>query len=277
MAAGSRRVARAWAAVGLRAGDGVVNDGRRAFDRASIQDVRDRRTLWTRIHAIAPKDRLRGGAAAGDADSGWRVELPPRVGNSFQRGSPSLRRLRASAAREPRLSTSTNEIRTNAAAHACSFSAGSGASAYWKIVSGIDATASRTSVETVVGATDVVKRSGAVSPAARATASVAPVAIPPTAVGRTTPRTVRQRLAPSAKLASRRWPGTSLSTSCVERATSGSMITASATDPASALWWWPTISSVKTKIPITIDGTPFSTSSASRTLRSIADGANSVT
>src|SRR5829696_6507779 len=133
MAAGSRRVARAWAAVGLRAGDGVVNDGRRAFDRASIQDVRDRRTLWTRIHAIAPKDRLRG-AAAGDADSGWRVELPTQGGAFFQRGSPSLRRLRASAAREPRLSTSTNEIRTNAAAHACSFSAGSGASAYWKIV-----------------------------------------------------------------------------------------------------------------------------------------------
>ena len=52
--------------------------------------------------------------------------------------------------------------------------------------------------------------------------------MPPRAVGSTTPRTVRQRLTPSASAASRRPVGTSSSTSCVARAISGSMMIASA-------------------------------------------------
>ena len=43
-----------------------------------------------------------------------------------------------------------------------------------------------------------VKRSGAVSPAARATASVVPVTMPPIAVGSTTLSTVRHFETPSA-------------------------------------------------------------------------------
>ena len=76
------------------------------------------------------------------------------------------------------------------------------------------------------------RSSGAVSPAMRATASVAPVRIPPIACGRTIPSVVRQRGDPRPSAASRSEFGTSASTSIVERATSGSMITASARPPA---------------------------------------------
>ena len=68
-----------------------------------------------------------------------------------------------------------------------------------------------------------VNSSGAVSPAARATAITVPVRIPPSVVGKTTPTVVRQRLTPSARLASRSDCGTRRSTSCEARATSGSM------------------------------------------------------
>ena len=54
---------------------------------------------------------------------------------------------------------------------------------------------------------------------------------------------VRQRVTPSARLASRRLPGTSASTSCVARATIGSIRIASANAPARALWPCPTTSS----------------------------------
>ena len=77
-----------------------------------------------------------------------------------------------------------------------------------------------------------VKSSGAVSPATRAIAITVPVRTPPTAVGRMTPTTVRQRLTPSARLASRSAEGTSNSTTCVARATSGSITTARANAPA---------------------------------------------
>ena len=62
-------------------------------------------------------------------------------------------------------------------------------------------------------------------------------------VGRTTPKTVRQRLAPSARAPSRRLAGTSASTSCVERATSGSMMIARAKEPFHAACPLPTTSS----------------------------------
>ena len=52
---------------------------------------------------------------------------------------------------------------------------------------------------------DVVKSSGAVSPAARAIASVVPVRIPLKVVGMITPTIVRHLLTPSARLPSRRW------------------------------------------------------------------------
>src|SRR5215212_5255944 len=79
MAAGSRRAARAWAAVGLRAGDGVVN-AVRACSPAWSSNAGGRGRLWTRIHAIVAKDGLRSSRRAGDADSGWRVELPTQGG-----------------------------------------------------------------------------------------------------------------------------------------------------------------------------------------------------
>src|SRR5215218_6166931 len=62
--------------------------------------------LWTRIHAIVPKDGLRGRAAAGDADSGWRVELPIQGGEFFSArvaelaAAPCERRTRSEAEHE---------------------------------------------------------------------------------------------------------------------------------------------------------------------------------
>ena len=60
--------------------------------------------------------------------------------------------------------------------------------------------------------------------------------IPPEAAGSTTPKTVRQRLIPSASDASRSVCGTSPSTSWVERAISGSMTIESAIEPAKPDW-----------------------------------------
>ena len=61
------------------------------------------------------------------------------------------------------------------------------------------------------------------------------------------------------------------------------MMIASAKPPAQALRWCPKprnlcfTSSAKTKMPITIDGKPFSTSSQSRTWFASRGGANSLT
>ena len=73
------------------------------------------------------------------------------------------------------------------------------------------------------------------SPEIRATASVAPVRIPPIARGNTTPSVVRQRGAPKPRAASRSEFGTSASTSIVERATRGSMMMASPNEAAKPL------------------------------------------
>ena len=81
-------------------------------------------------------------------------------------------------------------------------------------------------VTTVLTKIDQVKSSGAVSPAARAIATMVAVTIPPTAVGRITVSTVRVREAPSAMLPSRSVDGTSSSTSSVARAIKGSMMIA---------------------------------------------------
>ena len=158
------------------------------------------------------------------------------------------------------------------AAQACAFSAGSGDSEYSKIMTGIEATEFEGSLLTVCPKIEHVKRSGAVSPATRATARVVPVTIPPIAlrehdaehgaplrdaerVARLAqmirderehlhrrPRDQRQhrrsraRNRPPRRSADGRSRGTSAFTS-----------------------------SVKTKIPITIDGKPFRMSSQSRT------------
>ena len=63
------------------------------------------------------------------------------------------------------------------------------------------------------------------------------------------------------------------------------MMIESAKPPAQALWWWPIprigsfvlTASAKTKIPITIDGKPFRTSSQSLIWSAIRRGANSLT
>ena len=81
-----------------------------------------------------------------------------------------------------------------------------------------------------------MRSSGAVSPATRATASTAPVRMPPIACGSDDPERRPPARRPSPSAASRSESGTSASTSIVERATSGSMITASANDAAYPLW-----------------------------------------
>ena len=110
-----------------------------------------------------------------------------------------------------------------------------------------------------------VNRSGAVSPAARATASMTPVRMPGRPVRMTTDRTVRQIGTPSASDASRSAPGTSLRISSVVRMMTGIMITASATPPANALNCLNgSTRNVNTKMPIRIDGTPTRTSAEKR-------------
>ena len=117
------------------------------------------------------------------------------------------------------------------------------------------------STETAFAAIDEVKRSGAVSPATRASAITTPVRMPPSAAGRMMFQVVRHLVTPSARLAWRRLCGTTSRISCVARATIGSIRIARAKAPKTALWPLPTTSRPKTKIPTTIAGTPFRTSS----------------
>ena len=77
-------------------------------------------------------------------------------------------------------------------------------------------------------------------------------------------------MTPTPSAASRSESGTSASTSIVVRATSGSISTASANAPAYALWPWASTTRLKTKIPITIAGTPARTSSVRPTTLLIA-------
>jgi hypothetical protein len=76
-----------------------------------------------------------------------------------------------------------------------------------------------------------VNSSGAVSPAARATASSTPVTSPEKAVGRTIEKITRQRGAPRASADSRSAPGTSRRITSAERVTIGSIRRARATEP----------------------------------------------
>jgi hypothetical protein len=76
---------------------------------------------------------------------------------------------------------------------------------------------------------------GAVSPAARAIASSAPLTMPEIAAGSTTVRMVRHFRAPSARLAWRSSSGTRRSISSLDRITTGSIRQASASAPARPL------------------------------------------
>ena len=123
-----------------------------------------------------------------------------------------------------------------------------------------------------------VNRSGAVSPAARATASMIPVRMPGSPVRMTTDRTVRHAGIPRASEASRSEFGTSFRISSVVRMMTGTMITASATLPANALYCLNgRTRTVKTKIPMRIEGIPTMTSAAKRTARAGRAEANSRT
>ena len=78
---------------------------------------------------------------------------------------------------------------------------------------------------TMKAAAPEVSSTGLVSPTPRAMPRITAVARPGRAVGSTTCQTVRQRLAPSARLASRRPPGTTRSTTSAARAMIGRIIT----------------------------------------------------
>ena len=177
-----------------------------------------------------------------------------------------MRRWRPATTFAMTLSTSTKRIRTSAAAQPAACSPGSGDSENTKIVTGSVGRALETSAETWFAAIEEVKSSGAVSPATRATAMTTPVRMPPIAVGRMMLTVVRHRVTPSARLASRRLRGTISSTSCVARATIGSIRMARANAPKIALCPRPTTSRPKTKMPTMIAGTPFRTSSTTRRL-----------
>src|SRR4030042_7220572 len=79
-----------------------------------------------------------------------------------------------------------------------------------------------------------VNNSGAVSPVMRAIASSTPVTTPDLTERKVTLSETCQRGAPTAKAASRRLVGTSLSMFSVVRTTTGMAISASATDPPHA-------------------------------------------
>ena len=81
---------------------------------------------------------------------------------------------------------------------------------------------------------NAVNKSGAVSPATRANASMQPVMMPGDAVRRLTARIVFHFGTPSASAASRRLEGTVASISSVVRVIVGTIIIASATPPAKA-------------------------------------------
>ncbi len=114
--------------------------------------------------------------------------------------------------------------------------------------------------------TTAVKRIGAVSPAARPIERIAPVMMPGAAGASTTRRIVCHRVAPSAREPSRSPCGTCRSASSVVRMIVGRIISPSVTRPASSET--PKLRKrtrkVKPKRPKTIEGVPFSRSTAFR-------------
>ncbi len=178
------------------------------------RDVLDRRLAAVqRIEAVDVEDPLEPLA--------WRQRLPfgldahggldrnRHIGILHHREVLSLRRLRVASQRATRLVNEDEDQQHE--------SGGPRA----RMILGIGATprARRSRPGTVCSAwcgfqfssvptSDDVKRSGAVSPATRATASTVPVTMPPIVCGRTMLSVVRQRATPSARLASRSEFGT---------------------------------------------------------------------
>src|SRR6202046_141224 len=174
---------------------------------------------------------------------------------------------RFSRRRAPRFATSTKPNNTKPAAHAWRCQSSYGAMAYVYIITGSEA----------VGCPNpglqnrlpkAVKSSGAVSPATRASASNIPVSMPPLAAGSTTVTIVFHLLAPRAIAPSRRLPGTALRNSSVLRTVIGITIIPNATPPANAeKCFTGNTTSEYAKIPITMEGTPFSRSVVYRTTK----------
>src|SRR5581483_10900339 len=218
-----------------------------AVDRIEIAD------LEHGLEALARRQRLPLSLDAHGADDRTRHGVLLR-----HLACPSLRRLRAENQRAVRLTHMMNTSSTRAAAQARAWSPGSGDSESSKIASGTVWIACSGFQDVPVATREFTRSIGAVSPAARAAARTVAVITPPFACGRTMLSVVRQRGTPSPRLASRSDCGTSARTSIAERAMSGSMMIASANEPARPLWPWP-----RTKTPSTIDGMPFSMSSAS--------------
>ena len=128
----------------------------------------------------------------------------------------------------------------------------------------------------IAAAPPATSSTGAVSPAARAMASMMPVTMPGRAVGRTIFRIVFHCGMPSAYAPSRSGPGTSRSISSVERTMVGNISTVSASEAAKPenrgvplLNHGLTISTQKasTNRPATMDGMPVITSTKNRTVR----------
>src|SRR5713101_6896921 len=169
---------------------------------------------------------------------------------------------RARTARATILMTRINPSNTSPAAQACRCQSSYGARAYLKIISGSEA----------VGWLQpglqnrfpkAVKSSGAVSPATRANASSTAVRIPLYAAGTITVAIVFHLLAPSAIAASRSARGTASKNSSVLRSVIGIIISPSAKPPARVEKCLNgSTTRLYAKIPITIDGTPFSKSAA---------------
>src|SRR5690348_908239 len=123
-----------------------------------------------------------------------------------------------------------------------------------------------------------VNNSGAVSPAARATASIMPVSIAGAAVGNTTLVTTCVGVAPIPIAASRILAGTPLIASFAVSKTVGNIKSASATPPAGAenLPVATTITA-KLKTPARIEGNPVSTFAAKLTAEAVrVSGPNSL-
>src|ERR1700734_1762155 len=172
---------------------------------------------------------------------------------------------RFNRSRAPKFATSTKPKRTNPAAHAWRCQSSYGAIAYVYIITGSEAVGcSNPGLQYRLP--NAVKSNGAVSPATRASARSIPVNMPAFAAGSTTVTIVFHLLAPSAIAPSRKLPGTAFKNSSVLRTVIGIPIIPNATPPASAeKCFTGTTTREYAKIPITIDGTPFSKSVVYRT------------
>src|SRR3954449_12130458 len=217
-----------------------ADDRRRLVGLEGQADVLDRVDGAVVRVEVVEADRVRLGPGGGSG-RGFDVHLRHRTGSGalglgggqglgFFLGAVHARRLLREMRRASRLMSRTSTMMVSAEAHARSTMRAWGFWMSLKIWTGSEFIRSpRFAV--LPNATAAVNRSGAVSPAARATASSEPVIRPGSAVGTTMRNTTRQRCAPRASAASRSDSGTRLSTTSAARATIGSISSASAIDP----------------------------------------------